>query len=331
MYQHWRTLSEIVATDMIKTELQSTVSLELTQAAATLKEKIQDGNAQPFFVELCSALMQCFESKRDFFLVSKLMETFQIHVATVSVESEIRSKLMGILETLVPLALNIREIFLSAVLRRFSRALLAFIIRYITKGEGGEITDFTEQYVMRAENTNTVEFTNVMHYIGGSNVKSVLRRLLRIKNPSEETENLLFTIRNNFLITSFSDSPEPELRAWTDAQDRGGLSKITSDMLNFFVALGNTVKDLERANGSLLTDDVINTVCATKSLVFLWDDIIKQTLSENESFNLLYALVLQFCVTWRKGIISRRMDQFKRSNAVTDSTSGGVAFRAKLI
>ena len=52
---------------------------------------------------------------------------------------------------------------------------------------------------------------------------------------------------------------------------------------------------------------------------------------EKESFKLLHASnSMQFCVTWRNGIIGRRQDEMAVHKEAQKFGTGGVAFRATL-
>jgi len=77
--------------------------------------------------------------------------------------------------------------------------------------------------------------------------------------------------------------------------------------------LGRIVKPLERVDGSLILDEVMQKVASSTELRDLWDRLVQDTLLPEESFKLLHALCYHFCVTWRAGIISRRKDELNAS------------------
>lgn len=108
--------------------------------------------------------------------------------------------------------------------------------------------------MQQIQSTSTMDFKQNMHFVEGSNVKSVLRTALSIKKRNTEWKKAIDTIRTHFLISEFSQAPEPELMKWTI--DRGKLTKINDVGLDFFVQLGTEVKPLERLDGSILSDSL---------------------------------------------------------------------------
>jgi len=188
---------------------------------------------------------------------------------------------------------------------------------------------FGNRYAATHQSTQSLDFKQNMHYIGGSNVKSVLRHALTIKHKNEEWKKVLSTIRSNFVISELSEAPDAELMAWTTAVDRGKLTKISAKALEFFVQLGREVKPLERLDGSLINDEVIQTITKSAYLLLRWDEL-KGSLNEKESFKLLHALTHHFCVTWRNGIIGRRHDEMALSKEAQKFGTGGISFRSRL-
>ena len=89
------------------------------------------------------------------------------------------------------------------------------------------------------------------------------------------------------------------------------------------------MKPLERLDGSILSDQVLDVVCNSPSILARWDKL-KGILSEQQSFKLLHAITCHFCVTWRNGVIGRRHDELSMAKTAQKHGTGGVAFRAKL-
>jgi hypothetical protein len=172
-----------------------------------------------------------------------------------------------------------------------------------------------------------------LHYVGGSNVKSILKTAYRIKNRTPEWRRVVAAIRSYLLSSDLSAAPESEIIEWTKEQSRGGLSFISDNLFKFMLELSESVKILEHMDGSLYTDEVIDKVASSGSLIRLWDVVLQGSLPTDESFKLLHALCSHFCNTWRNGIISRRLNELcdnRESVGGAKHGQSGVAFRATI-
>lgn len=302
----------------------------MTVCVKTIRENLMSDSVKTFFTTLSELFMSCFSGDTEFFLLSKLTEAYLRNVAFVCADKNNRESLLSYLVLYVDIQLPLAQLLLSAVMSEFSKQLLAFIIRVMGKGEGVETCPVEERYAVRSENTDTEEFILNMHFVGGANVKKILRAALRLRNPNERSLRLIYAIRNNFLITSWADAPDDVLMAWTEAQDRGGLLKINKQVLQFFVLLGKLVSPLERLCGSVLVSEVIEKVCGSRDIILLWDDIVKDTLCQEESFELLHELCCHYCVTHRNGVMSRLKDEWAQKRMEQKHGTGGLSFRARM-
>lgn len=280
---------------------------------------------------MCEIFMSCFSEVKDFFLLSKLTETYLNNGAIKCGDVEVRNSLLVALSPLVgtPLA----SMLLSSIMRHFSQLLLAFILRVMSQGENGDPSLLGTRYANRTESTSSDEFKQTMHFVGGANIKKILRVSLRLRNPDDKSLAIIDTIRSTFLVVDLAEDTDEVLMAWTESQDRGGLCKINTNVLEFFVQLGRTIQPLERADGSLLASEVIETVSSSYEVISLWDEIIGGKLNGEVSFELLHELVCHFCVTYRNGIISRRLDEWACDQSQKGKSqkhgTGGVSFRAR--
>lgn len=118
---------------------------------------------------------------------------------------------------------------------------------------------------------------------------------------------------------------------WTLAQDRGKLIKINDSALNFFFELSTIAKCLEHSNGSLYVDEVIEKLSSSPKIIFLWEELVKDTLPKHLQFRLLHSLCTYFCNTWRSGIVSRRMDELQSKKHAQTLGTSGVNFRSKVV
>ncbi|KAK3931223.1 Transposable element Hobo transposase, partial [Frankliniella fusca] len=224
---------------------------------------------------------------------------------------------------------SIQTELVQLFLKHFSNKMLAYVCRSIRcENIETETQSLHERYATAKQSTDSLDFKQNMHFIGGSNVKSILRTALRKKN-SGEWARVIQTIRNNFLVSELSNAPAADLMECTLRLDRGKLLKISDIALQFFVKLGTLVKPLERLDGSLLNSEVFDCVGKSSDLLRIWSEL-KGSLSESESFKFLHALISQFWITWRNGIVTRRQDEMALRKHSEKLGTGSVAFRAKL-
>lgn len=223
--------------------------------------------------------------------------------------------------------------FFAQLIRQLGSEVLSFYIHFrINNGEDNASTvPLGERFVIKSQPTDTLDFKQTMHYVGGANVKSILRSPTGIKNPNHVWLRVIDVVKNHFLITELATAPKAELIAWTESVDRGGLTKINAKLLDFFVELGATVKVLEHFDGSLYVEEVLQKVADNSKLVCLWSEILKGSLPEVQSLKLLHNLCTYFCNTWRKGIVGRRLDEISASQSVgAKHGMAGVAFRTTI-
>ena len=171
-----------------------------------------------FFRIICEGL---YIKKSDFLFPSAFAVAFYENCSTFTVDKESRAMLFSLLSSLFTDTPTIMNLFLGAFIRKFSSKLLAHILHVLVNDGTEELKSLEERYASTVQSTSTVDFKQTMHFIGGSNVKSVLRTALSIKKPNSEWKKVIDTIRTHFLISDFSQAPEPELIKWTFALDRG--------------------------------------------------------------------------------------------------------------
>lgn len=323
-------LAEQVLLNMERSPLCHSIALKIAAAARRMRENLANECVKVFFEKICDLFMSCFSDGTDYFLPSKLIEAYLKNVARTITNQKHREDLLDLISVVGDIPnQRIADLVLASVMRPFANTLLAFIIRSVVKGEGSQACPLSAQYAVSNDKTDSVEFKNILHYIAGSNVKSVLRPLMKSR-LGEEQERLVSTIRQNILVADLADAPDAELVAWTETQDRGGLSKVTGKVLDFFVELGKIATVTERKDGSLLNEEFIEKVCCSRVVVLMWDDIIKNSLPSIQSFDLLHKLILKFTYTWRTGIVGRRMDEWSANRPQQKHGMGGVAFRPQV-
>ncbi|KAK3913148.1 Zinc finger protein 462 [Frankliniella fusca] len=338
-----RELAAAVLTDLQSSKLNAGFMKAAKTLASDMQTHLQAEKMNQFFVILCGRLLNFTHTVHS--SPTSYANAFFTNSSATIVDGTIRSSLLDVLiDVLGVVECNVcrtcqvdshgmcsklASVFLSSFTRKFSEKLLAYVLHSISDKNNAAFVTLEERYAVTHQSTISIEFKQNMHYIGGSNVKSFLKNALRVRHRSEEWQRVISTVRENFLITELSHAPDKELMAWTESVDRGKLTKISAKALDFFVQLGADIKPLERLDGSLLNDEVIDKISSSPPLLLRWDEL-KGKLSEKEAFKLLHALTMHFCVTWRNGIIGRRHDEMAAAKEAQKFGTGGVAFRSRL-
>ena len=284
---------------------------------------------------IITCVCEFFKSCDKFLTPSDLRVEYLKSLALFSASATERNELVKNLQCIVDISSEAANLFWGAFIRKLGNEILAFYINVI-KNKGSENVEssipLAARFVLRSQPSDTLDFKQVIHYIGGSNVKSLLRAALRIKNVNNEWKKVIDIVKKHFLITDLAEASNDELMAWTLTQDRGGLVKINEDLLSFFIELATVVKVLEHCDGSLYIDEVMGKVLDNTRLVYKWDDILKGSVTSDQSLKLLHSLCTYFCNTWRQGIVTRRLDELSDHNESSGAKHGmgGVAFRATL-
>lgn len=338
-------LVEKVLMDLQSSKLNGGFMKAIKTLAFDMQQHLQAEEMKPFFSVLCSQFFDFSQKQVGCTLPSAFVTAHFTNSSMALVDGAVRSTLLDTLLkvinavecnacrecTLDPsgFCTKLSSAFLSSFAQKFSEKLLAHVLHAISDKSSATFVTLEERYAVTSQSTTSVSFKQDMHYIGGSNVKSFLKNALRVKHRSEEWHRVISTVREKFLISEFSNAPDKELMAWTESVDRGKLTKISAKALEFFVQLGAEVKPLERLDGSLVNDEVIEKISNSPHLLLRWDEL-KGNLSECEAFKLLHALTMHFCVTWRNGIIGRRHDEMAAAKEAQKFGTSGVAFRSKL-
>ncbi|XP_034237898.1 uncharacterized protein LOC117643253 [Thrips palmi] len=303
-----------------------------TLIAAQLEKQCDSATMEMCFKSICDRLLDFLKIKSDFLFPSAFAGAFLTNLSVVVVDRPLRASIQCSLSILAEMSNDVSNVFVTMFIRNFAEKLLAYMLRVLSKGIGSSFVPLEQQYAVTNQSTCSTEFKQNMHFIGGSNVKSILRSALRIKHRNEEWQRLIATIKEQFVVSDFACAPDSELMAWTESVDRGRLTKISKKALVFFVHLGIEVKPLERRDGSLLNEEVIEKIMSSPgspSLLLRWDEL-KGSLTERESYKLMLSLTHQFCISWRNGIIGRREDERAASKGGQKFGTGGVSFRANL-
>ena len=111
---------------------------------------------------------------------------------------------------------------------------------------------------------------------------------------------------------------------FTKKKDRGGFKHCSSPAFDFFLVLFDLLVNLESETGSLSFKLVDEKILEHDCLLLLWDDLIGDELTDQQSLDLLLLIADACTRTTNRGILNRRLnDEFTRNEA-------SVAFRSRL-
>lgn len=306
---------------------------QIQNACTALIIKSDSSEWKSVVSSVTSALYKCIVSGQQhklFTLPSVMKEKFCKSTANYVRNVEERAKLKSYLQDIISEYSQVFDLLIPVILRTYSYKLLAFTLRSINNYGKENTARLSETYTETSQKTDDLDFKQNMHYIGGSNIKSIVRKFYRLKHPKAADFKFILAVKERFLIGEFCGSADANIIAWTESQDRGGLLKINAKALDFFVAVGCIIKPLEHFDGSLYVDEVVEKVMSTPDLVLRWDDIVRGALPRQDSFNLLYRLCTHTCNTWRVGIVGRRKDEMCTDKDAPKHGTEGVGFRPKL-
>ncbi|KAK3925820.1 Zinc finger and SCAN domain-containing protein 10 [Frankliniella fusca] len=185
---------------------------------------------------------------------------------------------------------------------------------------------FRDCYPSRATQVHSLDLEQrqVIFYIGGSIMRGYLKMGRRHKNNSK-WQNIVSVLKNEILC----EKPEGDLDAqWTADVDRGSLLYIRAPVQEFLKRVALVVYGSEHANGSVDYEEVIIKV-SKSSITNDWDDIIRDSLAEDVSLNLMNDVVTYLCKAIGRGIAKRRLNAIRQKPVINLPTRVSVAKRKK--
>ncbi|XP_026280510.1 uncharacterized protein LOC113207950 [Frankliniella occidentalis] len=164
----------------------------------------------------------------------------------------------------------------------------------------------------------------VVYYIAGSIMRGYLKMARRHK------ENLKWQkIESVLRCKVLCEKPVGEIDAeWTAELDRGGLLYIQQSVQEFFKKVCLVVFACEKRDGSIDYDDVIAKV-SNCDISVDWDNIIKDSLSEEVSISLMNDVITCFSRTCGRGVAKRRLNFLRQKPVISMATRVSVARRKK--
>lgn len=188
--------------------------------ACLMKEHIGSAPLNAFLKSVCELLYAVFQSGTKFLTPSHVRQGFLKGLSVLIANHEAKVKL----KMLLVAALEIQDenvdinFFMISFIRKFAQKVLAYIIHWIVHDEEGPIRQ--SEYAEKNQRLDSEEFMQLMHFIGGANVKSVLRCAWRSWGNNDECKLVIKVLRGNFLVSSADDmdAPDSKFMEWTLAQ-----------------------------------------------------------------------------------------------------------------
>ena len=189
-------------------------------------------------------------------------------------------------------------LFLSPFMRRFGHEILAYVFQCMKKAVAPNAVPMQKKVRNETEMKN---FKEIVHYVGVSVVRRVLRMALPLQEKYTKWSNIIQVLRSHFLTGDIADAPDEDLMEWTKMQDRGGLLFIGDKALNFFTEVGLNAESVETPAGDVDFDAVRTRVLSGPDY-YIWDSLIQGELSARADSDCLLDMCCKyFCNTWGVG------------------------------
>lgn len=201
------------------------------------------------------------------------------------------------------------------------------VIAFTLKHVRGASASTGDKYKKRSkDNLNSIEYRQLSYYIGGSVVKGFLWKGNQYAKDSNVWSCYCEVLRKRFLRSDETgeNQCEDSVRAFTDAQDRGGLTHLSTEGFSFFATLFDLIMNLESDTGSMPPDVVEKHILVHDVILCLWDSAVGNDLKEDQSLDLLIQICNSCIKVVMKGIMKRLLnDHLKKA-------LNSVALRARL-
>lgn len=188
-----------------------------------------------------------------------------------------------------------------------SKKTLVYIIRTM---QGCAVTPGIERKKRSEDDIDSIEFRQLVYHIGGCIVSGFLWKGGQYSENSQTWAVFCDVLKSKFLRSEDrSDECSEDIRAHTDALDRGGLKHISDAAFDFFLMLFDFLMSLEADDGSLPADVIDSYVLQNDVLLCLWDVLVCDYLGEMDSLDLLVQMTEKAVKITIKGIMNRRLSE----------------------
>jgi len=237
-------------------------------------------------------------------------------------DSTERSEMMKCLKDIVKedVPSIVMEWFITDLVRKFAEFVETFHLKSLREPRQLLHTEVPHH----RNDPDNARFQQTVYYIGGSNVRSVMRVGLQ-STTSEMWKRILTCIEMKLLASENAQAPTCEVSAWATSLDRGGLLHISDNLWKFLLALSGVCNSKEEKDGSLKHEIILEAVSNDDVLVMLWDEVVQGSIPHEESSVLRQYICKFFVNTWGAGIAMRR------KNANADLCRDKIAFRPSML
>lgn len=202
--------------------------------------------------------------------------------------------------------MEVLNIFLGSFMLLLTNEALLFFIRTI---HGATINDQVRRKRSN-DKTDSRTFLELVYYIGGSVVSTMLFKGKKYKETNHRWELFLEVLQNRFLKKEgVGNSCSASVSHFTESVDRGRLKHISQEALDFFVVLFDLLMSLEGEDGSL-PNTVEENVLENNTVLCLWDVLVGSLLHDDD---VSLDFLMQVCATCKrivmKGIMKRRLNE----------------------
>jgi len=190
------------------------------------------------------------------------------------------------------------ESVLSSVYTEGSKTVLNCFYSDLVLMLGRRILHFISESAMKNEGRPSVkrvlsdENRQVIHYVSGSIVRAFLRRSTRFKK-SARWIRVGNAIKQCILEGEENPAASNSDTYWKDSVNRGGLLVVGERFMCFMVSLEDLFCSVERSDGSLVIEDVLEKLLVSPARS-LWDNVIGSMLPEEESLSFMIGVAKSF-------------------------------------
>ncbi|KAK3925302.1 Levansucrase [Frankliniella fusca] len=253
-------------------------------------------NAQAVFSSSLSSVIYIGVNK--LLNCSEFMKSFSKHI-------------IGLLDEQFEVTCEIINFFVGSCMFELSKL---FII-YITKKIHGSTANDEVRRKRSTDKIDSSTFLQLCYHIGGSVVKGYLYKGSKYMVTSSRWAAFVSVLKNNFVKSeAIGNVCADNVTEFTREKDRGGLTHISQEALDWFVVLFDLLMSLEGNDGSLPENVISENVLGDSTILCLWDVLVGSDLDEDSSLDFLMQMADSCKLIVMKGIMSRRLnDTFKKA------------------
>ena len=258
------------------------------------------------FEYLCEQLYNLLKDHNSIF-ASTLQNVLLVGVNKLlsgEFRGDLREYILGLSISEPPDSVGTLNIFLTNFVMQLSYLAIIF---YVKKIHGFSATQ--EVRKKRSDDKlDSTTFLQMSYYIGGSVVAGYLYKGAKYK--ASPWKAFVVILRNKLRRDhAVGNACADVVREFTESKDRGGLTHISQEALDFFVVLFDLLMSLEGVDGSLPENVVDGHVLTNDVILCLWDTLVGSDLDEDSSMDFLDRMACTCRNVVMKGIMKRKLNE----------------------